>query len=161
MVSVAGFEPAVSWFPTKWINQTFPHTESNVFLQGTRSKTSKYWRKLWDSNPRTLFKGSPAFETGPIGLSGTLPNRSPTRFADSGEQVFFFRFASAVGGHGAFVAAGLTKPGQFDQGVPRLGSRDGDLRTLGHDGSFLGLAERQGFEPWCSVNHPRLAGESF
>ena len=27
MVSVAGFEPAVSWFPTKWINQTFPHTE--------------------------------------------------------------------------------------------------------------------------------------
>ena len=55
MVSVAGFEPAVSWFPTKWINQTFPHTESNVFLQGTRSKTSKYWRKLWDSNPRTLF----------------------------------------------------------------------------------------------------------
>ena len=46
MVSVAGFEPAVSSFPTKRINQTFPHTE----------KLTKYWRKLWDSNPRTILR---------------------------------------------------------------------------------------------------------
>ena len=32
MVSVAGFEPAVSSIPTKWINQTFPHTEKLTYL---------------------------------------------------------------------------------------------------------------------------------
>ena len=39
MVSVAGFEPAVSWFPTKWINQTFPHTETMVDPDGLEPPT--------------------------------------------------------------------------------------------------------------------------
>jgi hypothetical protein len=31
------------------------------------------WRREWDLNPRSAFRRSPAFEAGPISLSGTSP----------------------------------------------------------------------------------------
>ena len=62
MVSVAGFEPAVSWFPTKWINQTFPHTEK---LQNTGGSCG-----IRTHGP---FSESPVFKAGAIDHSAKLP----------------------------------------------------------------------------------------
>ncbi len=51
MVSVAGFEPAVSWFPTKWINQTFPHTEKLKLAEAVGFEPTDPFRSRRFSRP--------------------------------------------------------------------------------------------------------------